>query len=197
MKWIGITGSIGSGKSTVATLVEELGHPVIRADVVSRQMTSKGSPVLDQIEKEFGKGVFGSDGELDRQALSKLVFGNTERLKKLESILHPPIQKHVRDWRKGREQEGCPMAFYDIPLLYENNLKSQFDSVICVTAGEEQIVQRVQSRSGLSREEILQRLSHQVPMQEKANQSEYVIDNSGNLEDLKKKVKELIAELES
>ena len=186
---------MGSGKSTVATLVEELGYPVIRADVVSRQMTSKGSPVLDQIEKEFGRIVFGPDGELDRQAVSKLVFGNADNLRKLESILHPPIQQYVRDWRKDREMEGCPMAFYDIPLLYENNLKSQFDSVICVIADEEQIVERVQKRSGLSREEILQRLSHQVPMQEKARQSEHVIENNGSIEDLKTKVQALIADL--
>ena len=192
---MGITGSIGSGKSTVATLVGEMGFPVIRADEVSRQMTSKGSKGLDQIEKHFGQSLISDDGELDRAALSKLVFGNTAELKILEGILHPLIQAHVRNWREDQEQKGYSMAFYDIPLLFENKLQSNFDSVICVVADEEHILERVKSRSGLAEDEIRKRLSHQVPVAEKVKQSDHVIENNGSMEELKTKVKDLLAEL--
>ncbi len=195
MKWVGITGSIGSGKTTVSSFIEEQGYPVIRADEVARLITQKGSPGLSCIEQEFGPGFLTKSGELDRLALSKLVFENSLQLKKLESLLHPLIQKHVREWRETQRSLGQKLAFYDIPLLFENNLKAHFDSVVCVVSDEEQIIKRVMARSRLSRSEVLKRLSHQVPTMEKVKLSDYVIENNGSLKELKRKVLKLLRDL--
>lgn len=195
MKWIGITGSMGSGKTTVSNLIEEQGYPVIRADEVSRLITSKGSPGLERITQEFGPGILTGDGELNRPVLAKRVFAKNSELKKLGDLLHPLIQAYVKKWREDQRGNGEKLAFYDIPLLFENNLQSHFDSVVCVTADEELVVSRVMQRNGWSREEILERLSHQVPMQEKSRLSDYVIENNGTLEELKGEVLKVLSHL--
>lgn len=195
MKWIGITGSMGSGKSTVSDLIEGMGYPVVRADDISRRMTSRGSVGLQKIVDHFGNNLLNSNGELDRKALADQVFGKADKLKELESILHPLIQQEVLRWRKSQDEAGAKFAFYDIPLLFENNLQKNFDVVICVVAPEEAIVERVIRRSGLSEDEIHKRLSHQVPVNEKIQKSDFVIDNSGTLNELRVKVQKLLTTL--
>lgn len=195
MKWVGITGSIGSGKSTVAALVEDAGYPVIHADQVSHKMTEKNSEGLKRIVQEFGPGVILPTGDLNRPALADIVFADKVQLKKLESILHPLIQQQVKSWRNIQSEKGSDMAFYDIPLLFENQLQDQFDTVICVVADEALIIERVSRRSGLDEQEVRRRLSHQVPVAEKVRRSDHVIENNGSLEQLKVKVDQLVSML--
>lgn len=179
MKWIGLTGGIATGKSTVARLLEGLGFPVIDADQISHRLTRRGEEGYLKVTQEF-KNIVGADLEIDRKKLAEIIFNNSSEKQKLESILHPLIQKEVQRLRQTYQLSGQLVCFYDIPLLFEKNLKSQFDQVIVVWCDPQIQLERFIFRSKVSKDEALIRIKAQLPMSEKICQATYCIDNSGS-----------------
>lgn len=185
MLWIGLTGGIGTGKTKVASLLRERGYPVIDADELARRAVSPGSSALDRIREVFGEKVFKPDGSLDREALGKIVFSDPEELEQLELILHPAIQVLAEQERERLVGEGHVAGFYDVPLLFEKNLRERFDKVICVYASPKMQIERVKKRSGLTRAQILGRMEAQIPIERKALMADTVLMNEGTEDELR------------
>src|SRR5688572_21949397 len=141
MKWIGLTGGIGSGKSTVAKALRSKAFTVIDADEMARRAVEPKSQGLDEIVQAFGQKILKPDGSLDRKSLGMMVFSDPSQLEKLEKIIHPHIQALVKAERARLSGKGG-LLFYDIPLLYEKSMESQFDSVVVVDCPLELRIQR-------------------------------------------------------
>ena len=195
MKWIGLTGGIGSGKSTVAKMLRELGEPVIDADDLAHEVMACGGTAYSDIVKLFGKGILNSAHEIDRKKLGNMVFSDKNLLKNLESIVHPRVRELSQKRRRELESRGFARAFYDVPLLFEKNLQNQFDTSVLVYCSESLQKQRIRERNGLNDEEIDRRLSAQIPIDEKRQRADFVIDNSGSLADLKSEVRKILSQL--
>jgi dephospho-CoA kinase len=196
MLWIGLTGGIGMGKSTVAQIFRDLGVPVIDADQISLDLTGPGTSSLREIVKVFGRSVLDDAGKLDRKKMANIVFNNPQELKKLEDILHPKVREEVQNRKKELEGQGFQYAIYDVPLLFEKNLSSQFDKVISVLTDAQTQVERIQSRNkNWDGKEIHRRIQTQVAPETKRKKSDFVIDNSTTQEDLKKAVIEVNIQL--
>lgn len=193
MKWIGLTGGLASGKSTVARLLRSRGYPVIDADELAKDVVGPGTPGLRQVIQEFGADVQGPDGSLDRRALGRKVFGFPEKLLRLETIIHPLVQAEVNARRKAFASQGFRLAFYDVPLLFEKKLTG-FDAVVVVTATEEVRRQRIKLRDNLTDEEIERRLASQIPMGEKERQATHILENHGDVKELENQVDRLLAD---
>lgn len=195
MKWIGITGGIATGKSTVTNRLRTLGYEVLDADTISHQVTSPGGVALPQIFKVFGEGVRTSDGGLDRKALAGLVFGREDLRKKLEDIIHPLVRAQVAEEKARLQGEGRKVVFYDVPLLYEKQLQKDFDAVLLVSAPEDLQLQRLMKRNSLTESEARSRLQSQIPIHDKEKKTPYVIHNTRDFHFLEKEVDRVLKEL--
>ena len=185
MKWVGLTGGIASGKSTVAEILRNLGYVVIDADIQSRLASQPGTPGFKEIVQTFGEEILSSGGEIDRRKLGMIVFSDKKKRDQLESILHPRIQDSVRKEKARLSKEGIHLAFYDIPLLFEKNLEKQFDLTVLVLATPGKQVERMRTRNSLTEDEIRLRLNSQLPMFEKEKRADVIISNNGSLEELR------------
>lgn len=193
MKWIGLTGGIGSGKSTVGKIIENRGFPVIDADQLAREVVRPGEKAYQEIISFFGPEIVHSETqEIDRAKLAEIVFKSSEKLQKLEDMTHPEISARAHKTRQTLAHEGHKTAFYMIPLLFENNLKNYFDEVIVVSCSEVEQKKRVARRDHFSEEEINERLDAQMPLSEKELLADHVISNTGTLEELEKQVIRLL-----
>ena len=192
MKWLGLTGGLATGKSTVSRIFLESGIPVIDADRVAHEVVERGSPGLKAVTDLFGKEILNSTGELDRPKLAKKVFADPTSLKKLESIIHPLVQAEVGRQRKWLQDQGTELAIYDVPLLFEKKLESQFFATIVVSCTEELQIQRIKKREKWNDEEIKNRLKSQIPIAEKVKRAQYELKNDKSIEFLKKQVADLI-----
>jgi dephospho-CoA kinase len=194
-KHIGITGNIGSGKSTVAQMLVEKGAALIDADALARAAT-QDEEVLGQIANKLGKDLI-VNGKLDRAKTAELVFNNPEARLILNSIVHP----WVRQKSAERVQElfasasPPPVILQDIPLLFENGLEKNLDGVIVVYAPLELRLSRVVARSNMSAEDFYARDKSQMPLEEKVKRATYVIDNSGELGALQHQVNKVWGEM--
>lgn len=195
MKWMGLTGGIGSGKSTVAAILREKGFAVIDADEMARLAVSPGSDTLQKIVRVFGPEILNPDGSLNRRALGDLVFQDSKLLLELEQIVHPKVQELTQQKRQELEAGGSKAAFYDVPLLYEKKLEKQFDAIVVVSSGEEQQIERVMIRSAISREEVRRRIATQMQLAEKVKKADFVIHNDRDMAHLRAQVDQLIARL--
>jgi dephospho-CoA kinase len=176
----GLTGGLGSGKSSVASHYRQRGLPVIDADALARAVVAPGSPGLAEIEREFGAEML-RDGALDREKLAALVFANPAARQRLEGITHPRIQA-LRDARLHElEALGEPLVGYEVPLLYEKGLEAQLRPVVVVSVPEALQIERAQRRDRATPAMVRGRLDAQLPLHEKAARADYVIDNSGPL----------------
>ncbi|MCC7404410.1 MAG: dephospho-CoA kinase [Bdellovibrionales bacterium] len=191
MKWVGLTGGMGTGKSTVAQLLRERGFAVVDADDLARRAVAANTEGFKQVVAAFGTEVVGASGELDRSRLGKFVFQRPDQLLRLEKIIHPIVRQLALAERDRLAQSGCHVAFYDVPLLFEKNLENMFDEVILVYAPESAQVSRVVKRDRLSEAEVRARLAAQIPIEEKRRRADRVIDNSGTLEELRRQVQGL------
>lgn len=181
---IGLTGGIGSGKSTVSDTLRKHGCVVLDADAIYKELTEKGMPLLLELQKEFGD-ILTSDGELDRKKLSKVALGNP----RLNEITHKAIKEEIE---KRVKESNAKDVYLDIPLLFESGNEKNVDKIWTVVAPLEDRIKRVVERDGLDKEEILKRISLQVSDEEKIKKSDLVISNDGSLEELIKKVEELV-----
>ena len=180
MKLLGITGGVGMGKSTCAQLLRERGLALVDTDDLARDVVAPGQPALAEVRAAFGGDVIDSAGQLRRDVLAKLVFGNDAALKQLEAILHPRIrerwQAQVAQWRR----EGKPVAAVVIPLLFETQAETGFDRVICVACSAGTQRARLRAR-GWTDEQLHQRIAAQMPVEEKLLRSHYVIWTEGSV----------------
>lgn len=192
MKWIGLTGGIASGKSTVAELLQKNGYVVVDADVIAHDVVARGSVGLKKVIDTFGRIYLKEDGELDRKKLGQLVFDNSEKRLELERIIHPLVQEKVREIKAELEKKGTKIAFYDVPLLFEKNLQSQFDATVVVACSSHVQMERLIKRSGLSKSAAAARIGSQLPIMDKAMEADYVIWNDGTLKDLEFEVSEFL-----
>ncbi|MBB6097780.1 dephospho-CoA kinase [Deinobacterium chartae] len=192
MRRLGLTGSIGSGKSTVAQLLRQRGLPVLDADQAAREVTAKDD-TLQEIAAAFG-AQFVRHNVLDRAALAAHVFGHPERLDRLNAIVHPRVRAHLRALEAALEADH-PWVVQDIPLLFEGGLEAQMDAVLVVDAPFELRLGRARARDGMSEEQFRARDAAQMPPAEKRRRASRVIENDGSLEDLEAQVDRALQEL--
>ncbi len=188
MVWIGLTGSMGSGKSTAAKVLRNLGFAVLDADQIVHELLAKGTPVEKEILSTFGPAVQGPDGHLDRRALGQLVFSNSEHLARLEALLHPKVRSEVAKKKSQLWAQGVGYAFYDVPLLFEKKMQDQFDYIVVVSADPELRRARIKARMNLSDSEIDARMAWQIPPQVKEASATAVIQNNGDEAALKEEI---------
>jgi dephospho-CoA kinase len=188
---LGLTGSIGMGKSTVAAMFEEAGVPVFDADAEVRAMQGPGGELVARIEEAF-PGSTGPEGVI-REALGAQVFGDQEKLKKLEAIVHPAVGNRRAQFHADNAK--AEMVLFDIPLLFERGGEAAFDAVIVVSAPPEMQRERVLARPGMTPEKFEDILKLQVPDAEKRARATHVIDTGTSLEDTRAQVRELIEQL--
>ncbi len=176
---VGLTGGIGSGKSTVARVFRDLGAHVIDADRIARDVVPPGSPALARIARAFGGATLRPDGSLDRAALGTLVFADAGKRRVLEGILHPLILEEIDRRVEALEREHAGgVAVVEAALIYELGRQDEFDAVVVVWAEPEQQRRRLIERDGLSLEEASRRLAAQMPLEEKRRRAQFVVDNS-------------------
>jgi len=192
MRIFGLTGNIGSGKSTVAARLREAGIPVLDADRISREVTVPGGPAYDAVVQAFGAGIVREDGSIDRARLGEIVFADPVLRVRLEAITHPAILEAMKYALAGLAREGHRAAVVEAALIHESGRKGRFDAVISVTCDRETAISRVASRDGMSRNQIEARLNAQMDAGRKADASGYVIDNSGNLDETRRQVDRLV-----
>jgi dephospho-CoA kinase len=176
MKVIGLTGGIGMGKSTVASMIAGRGIDVVDTDDLARRVVEPGQPALDEIRQLFGAGVIGADGALLRQELARRVFGSEVSRRQLEAVLHPRIRGLWRDQIEQWRELGKPTGFVVIPLLFETRSERNFDGILCVACSKEQQEARL-LRRGMSVEQIRQRNEAQWPIAKKMEAADAVIWN--------------------
>lgn len=195
MEVYGLTGGIGSGKSTVAAMLEEYGVPVVSADELSRMVVAPGSEGLADVVEAFGREVLDERGELDRKKMGKIVFANADKRRALEAILHPRIRERYEQVLDALEKAGHPVMVYEVPLLFEKKLHMQDEmkAVILVASAADNRIARVKDRDALTTEEVLARMRAQLPEDEKRRLADYIILNDGDLDDLRREVEYLIS----
>ena len=192
MSVYGLTGGIGAGKSTVASMFQESGIPVVLADDVGRQVVSKGSEGLSSIVTLFGADLLDSTGALDRRKLGQIVFNDTAKRSQLESILHPLVRDHSRELFVQLEQAGNQVVVYESALLFETNRHTEMKGVILVVAREAVRIARVQERDGSEAEDVRRRIQAQMAEGDKRKLSNYIIQNDRDMQRLLGQVNDLI-----
>jgi len=179
---VGLTGGIGSGKSTVSGLLQARGAVIIDADAIVREVQQPGSPVLVELAQKFGPDVLAQDGSLDRQAVANIVFTDPDALKSLNAIVHPAVGREMNQ-RMIAQRASNNVVILDIPLLTENP-REGLQGRIVVDIPVELQVQRLTSFRGFDEADARARISRQATRQERLDKADFVVDNSGGLEDL-------------
>lgn len=193
---IGLTGGIGSGKSTVSAMLAQSGAVVIDADEGARAVVEAGQPALDEVVQAFGPEVLNGSGYIDRDRLADLVFGDEDARHRLEKITHPRVMAWMADRVQEAAAAGTPAVVLDVPLLFETGLEAVYDEVWVVWCPPDLQVTRAVAR-GLREEDVRARMKAQMPIDEKRRRATRVIDNSGPLEETRRQVDELWREVSS
>ena len=199
MKIIGLTGGIGSGKSTVSAYFSDNGHVVIDADRIAREIVAPGMPVLSELASAFGEHILNSDGTLDRKKLAEVAFGDKILKKRMDAIMHGEILRIIDERIAGLAESGYnSFVLLDIPLLFETNtgLNDAIDEIWVVDAEDETRIERVIGRDGISRQDIIKIMDSQMSREEKRKRADVVIENSGSKEELYRKIDKLVKRYE-
>lgn len=184
---IGLTGGIASGKSTVSAYLAELGAIIIDADKIAHEIMEKGKTAYWQVIEAFGREILAENGEIDRSRLGKIVFNELEKKKILEEITHPQVIREMREKIEEYRAENKVIVL-DIPLLFEAGLEFMVDEIWVVYVDRGTQLQRLMARDGLSYEEANKRIQAQMSLEKKRDLADFVINNKGNIEDLKRQV---------
>lgn len=188
----GLTGGIASGKSAVAARLRDRGIPVIDADKLARDAVAPGSDGLEKIVELFGRDVLLPDGTLDRRKVASLVFGDEAKRKALNGIVHPIVSRLTFTEAAKLRDAGEALACYEAALIVENGVADAFRPLVVVSAPEEVQVARAMARDGATEEEARSRIRAQMPLAEKTAVADYVIENTGSLEDLRRRTDEVL-----
>lgn len=186
--FLGLTGGIATGKSTVSHYFSEQGYPVIDADKVAREVVEPGTLGLEKVVAAFGTGILTQQGELDRQKLGQLVFSDVLKRKKLDAVLDGEIRQAIDKEMEDYKFRNEPLVIVDIPLLYEAGYESLMTKVMVVYVSEEIQIKRLIERNSLTQEEARQRMNSQLSIEIKKMRADFVIDNSGTKEETKRQV---------
>jgi dephospho-CoA kinase len=191
---VGLTGGIGSGKSTVLAILRELGAVVIDADALAREVVEKGTPGLRRVVEEFGDGVLTPAGDLDREAMARIVFGDDAARRRLEAIVHPLVFERMVEL----EQQAGPedVVIHDIPLLAEGGRADTFDAVVVVDVPTELQLERLTTLRGMAEADARSRLDAQSSRADRLSIATHVVDNSRDLEHLRSEVERVWSLLE-
>lgn len=195
MKKIGLTGGIGSGKSTVAKLLDHEGFPVVDADKIAREIMEPGSPVLDEVAAAFGDDLINEDGSLDRGELARRAFVDKPSTEKLNSITHPAIRAESERRFAAAEAAGEPAVIYDMPLLVELGMHRAMDLTVVVDVDAEERVRRLTTSRGLDETDARARIAQQIDDATRKAAADVIIDNNGHEENLKPQVEKLVQQI--
>jgi dephospho-CoA kinase len=191
MKVIGLTGGIGSGKSTVSKYLQELGAVLIDADQVGHAAYQPDTETWREVVATFGEQILTSDGNIDRKKLGVIVFSNPESLEKLNRIVHPRMYEMMKAQIDEYRQQGVKVVVLEAAILLEAGWTPLVDEVWVTIAPESTVVERTRERTGLPKEQILARIRSQMSSEERAKHADVVISNDGSMDELKIKVKQL------
>ncbi len=196
---VGLTGGIGSGKSEVSRRLAARGAVILDADVASREVVAPGTPGLARIARAFGAEVIGPDGALDRERLGTIVFADPAQRERLNAIVHPLVREWMRAGDRAAAASGRDslVVVHDVPLLAEGGRRGDFGLVVVVDVPPELQVERLVSQRGMAADQARARMAAQATRQQRLAVADIVIDNSGSLADLDRRVAEVWAELES
>jgi dephospho-CoA kinase len=195
MKVIGLTGGIGSGKSTIAEYLTELGAKVVDADKVANEVYNPGTEGWRDVVNTFGEEVLTPAGEVDRKKLGEIVFNNPGAMSQLNQMIHPRAYELVKSRLDEYRKQGVEIVVLEVILLFEAGWDHLADVKWVTVASEDTVVKRLMQERGLSEEEILARIRSQTPTEERVKLAEEVIYNDGSIEEMKKKVNELLEKL--
>lgn len=184
---VGLTGGIGSGKSTVSALLAERGAVIVDADAITRELQQPGHPVFEAMVERFGPGIVAPDGSLDRAAVADIVFNDPEALADLNAIVHPAVGAEIMA-RMERLGEGDDVVVLDVPLLVESTRGYPVGALIVVDVDPEVAVRRLVEQRGMRPEDVRARMARQASREERLARADLVIDNNGSLEELRKQV---------
>ncbi|OEC00196.1 dephospho-CoA kinase [Lysinibacillus sphaericus] len=189
---IGLTGSIASGKSTVAKMMTALGLPIVDADVVARDVVEPGTETLALIVQNFGADILLEDGNLNRPKLGDIIFHEPAKRKILNDIMHPAIRQEMLRQRDAYIDAGQKHVVMDIPLLFESKLEHFVERILVVSVSEEVQLRRLMERNQLSKEDALARMHSQLPMSVKEKSAHAVIYNNENLQQTEEQLKKIL-----
>ena len=188
-KVLGLTGGIASGKSTVSNYFKKQNIPVVDADIVAREVMRAGQPVVAKVQEAFGAEVILENGEIDRERLGKIVFGNEEKRRLLDRIVRDEIRKQITSESKALQAEGHALIVLDIPLLFEGKFQDEVDEVMVIYVdGATQKARLLKRNTELTEEDAENRIHSQMPLDEKVKQADILIDNNGTIEHTLKQV---------
>ena len=195
MLLIGLTGGIGSGKSTVAGMLRDQGIRVVDADQIAREVVEPGQPALAELVEVFGQDILNDDGSLNRQELANRAFATEEATNALNAITHPRIEQETQRQFDLAAAEKENFLVYDMPLLVERGLHEEMDMVIVVHTDIEERVRRLVEHRGLDEDDVRRRMSHQVDDVTRLASADVLIDNNGSVDHLRKQVDDFLATL--
>ncbi|WP_315497904.1 dephospho-CoA kinase [Corynebacterium durum] len=195
MLLIGLTGGIGSGKSTVAAMLRDQGIRVVDADQIAREVVEPGQPALAELVEVFGQDILNDDGSLNRQELANRAFATEEATNALNTITHPRIEEETQRQFDLAAAEKENFLVYDMPLLVERGLHEEMDMVIVVHTDIEERVRRLVEHRGLDEDDVRRRMSHQVDDVTRLASADVLIDNNGSVDHLRKQVDDFLATL--
>ena len=188
MRVVGLTGGIASGKSTVSNLFKISGVPEIDADVVARKKKEKGTAGLAAIVNRFGETILNADGTLNRTELGRKMFRDDAIRKEVNDMLQPLIRQEITGKMKDYQEQGKSLIVLDLPLLFEMHYENLCDDIIVVAVSVETQIARMEKRNGYTRQEALERIKSQMPLEEKVKRATIVWSNEGTLQELEQKV---------
>lgn len=173
MKKIGITGGIGSGKTYVASVFKSLGIPIFNADIQAKKIMTSSGKLIKLVKEEFGNEIY-KDSDLNKEKLASIVFSNSDKLQKLNSLVHPIVKEEFNNWCK---KQTSPYVIKEAAILFESNSHIGLDAVICVSAPLDLRIERLLNRDDYSEKEIKKRIENQISQEEKEKLSDYIIVN--------------------
>ena len=195
-KVIAVTGGIGSGQSTVCSILKEFGCKIIDVDRKAKQIIAKDKFLQKELQTAFGNNIFYRDGRLNRHQLAEIAFRDEEKTNQLNKLVHPRmVAEIVEEMEEARFSQRYPLIVIDAALVFEISIEQMFDSIIVVYASLKKRTERVRKRDKLSEEDIRARVNRQIPLEEKRKWADFEIDNNGSLEDLKIQTKKIFDKL--
>jgi len=190
MLLVGLTGNIGSGKSTVARLLSERGATIIDSDILSRRAVERDTPALQRIVERWGTELLEPDGELDRAALRRIVFTDQQQLEELNQIVHPEVERLRAQLVDEARARGDRIVVCDVPLLFEKHMADNFDRIILVDAPRPLRLERLVRDRGLRETEAMDMIVAQMPAELKRARADFIIENDGTVRQLEERVRE-------
>ncbi|MFQ5605756.1 MAG: dephospho-CoA kinase [bacterium] len=192
MLLFGITGGIGCGKTLVTKLLIARGVPIIEADPLAQELTIRLPEIRQALTSEFGADVYTPEGRLNKEKLSQLIFSDSTTRERINQIIHPPVLRWIQnEANRLHTEESHRLIGVEAALIYEAGMDRMLNRIVVVNAPLEKRIQWLQKRNNLSREEVLKRIESQIPLDEKVEKADYVIENDGTLKDLSQKVEAL------